>query len=167
MMRDHKIEKRYLYRGLGFPIYLINVPMVKIYGTWTPDIDYNVLQKEVLVALATRPFPLTGDQLQFIRKYFEMKLQDFAAQFGITHAAVIKWENRRDKIARILPTTEICIRLFILEKLDVPNKEFRSIFRSFDLSKIADIQKRREKETRSDLLEGIYKQRRPEFRAAV
>lgn len=164
---EHKVERRYLYKGLGFPIYLISVPMIKIHGIWTPDIDYNVLQKEVLIALATRPFPLTGDQLQFIRKYFEMKLQNFASQFGITHAAIIKWENRRDRIAKILPSTEICIRLFILEKLDVPNKEFRSIFRSFDLSKIAEIQKRREKETRSDFLEGIYKQRRPDFRLAV
>ncbi len=112
-MKEQKIEEKYLYKGLGFPICLI----------------------------------------------FEMKLQNFASQFGVTHAAVIKWENRRDKIAKIQPTTETCIRLFILEKLDIPNNEFRSIFRSFDLSKIAAIQKSREKETKSDFLEAVYKPR--------
>ncbi len=167
-MNERKIVDKYLYRGLGFPIFLIDVPMIKMQGIWTPDIDYNQFQKEILIALATRPFPLTGDQLHFIRTYFEMKLQNFATQFGVTHAAVIKWENRREKIAKIQPTTEVCIRLFILEKLKVSNEEFRKVFRSMDLGKIADIQKRRETETKSDRLEGIFKERgRPQIRIAV
>lgn len=167
-MNERKIVDRYLYKGLGFPVFLIDVPMIKIHGTWTPDINYNQFQKGILIALAMRPFPFTGDQLHFIRTYFEMKLQSFAAQFGVTHAAVIKWENQREKIAKIQPTTEACVRLFILEKLKVSNEEFRKVFRSMDLGKIADIQKRREKETKSDRLEGIFKERgRPQIHIAV
>ena len=158
-MKERKTSQKFVYEGLGFPILLLNVPMIKVFDVWTPDIDYNLFQKQVLIALAHRPFPFTGDELRFIRTYFELTFQKFASQFGMTHAAGIKWENRKKRIAKILPSTELCIRLFILEKLDVSNDLFRSIFRTFDLSKIAAIQKSREIENRSDYLQGIFDQR--------
>jgi DNA-binding transcriptional regulator YiaG len=166
MSKGEKVKERkrvavFVYEGLGFPISLHNVPMVKVRGIWTPDIDYNQFQKQVLIALAHRPFPLTGDELQFIRNYFGLTLQAFALQFGISHVAVMKWERRKEKIAKIQPSTEMCVRLFILEKLNVSNDLFRSIFRSFDLSKIALIQKRKEREGRSDQLQGVFSPRGP------
>lgn len=158
-MKERKRVAKFVYEGLGFPILLMNVPMIKVFDIWTPDIDYNLFQKQVLIALAHRSFPFTGDELRFIRTYFELTFQRFASQFGVTHAAVMKWENRKEKIAKIQPSTEMCIRLFILEKLGVSNDRFRSIFRTFDLSKIAAIQKTKEKESRSDFLQGIFNQR--------
>ena len=167
-VKERKRVRKFVYEGLGFPISLINVPMVKVRGIWTPDINYALFQKQVLIALAYRLFPLTGNELQFIRKYFELPRQDFALQFGGTHTAVIKWENRKEKIAKIPPSIEICIRLFILEKLDISDQYFRAIVRAFDLPKIAEIQKHKEKEGRSDLLQGIFKQSgRYEVRAAI
>ena len=38
-----KRAKRFLYEGLGFPIELINVRLVKKRGVWTPAINYNKL----------------------------------------------------------------------------------------------------------------------------
>jgi DNA-binding transcriptional regulator YiaG len=167
-MKKRKKIGKFVYEGLGFPIILKNVPMIKIRDIWTPDINYNLFQKQVLIALAHRSFPLTGNELQFVRKYFELTLQNFASQFGVTHVAVLKWEKRGEKIAKIQPATEMYIRLFILEKLDVSNEIFRSTFRSFDLHKIAQIQKKQERENKSDFLHGIFSQRgSPTIRATI
>ena len=33
-----KIQKEYVDMGFGFPVYLQNVPMVKVRGVWTPKV---------------------------------------------------------------------------------------------------------------------------------
>lgn len=134
-----KRVKRFIYEGLGFPVALINVSLVKKRDVWTPAIDYNKLQKAVLLALAHKPAALTGDEIHFIRTYFEMTLENFGKHFGVTHVAVLTWEKMGDKQARINPTTELCIRLFILEKLNMNNQVFREAFREFDMASIAKI----------------------------
>ena len=49
-MKRKKIET-FIYRGLGFPIKLINAPMKKTLGEWVIDLDMNKLQIAVLRAL--------------------------------------------------------------------------------------------------------------------
>lgn len=132
-----KKVKRFIYAGLGFPIALINISLVKKRGVWTPAVNYNKLQKAVLLALANKPFALTGNEIHFIRTYFEMTLENFGSHFGVTHVAVLTWEKMGDKPAKINPTTELCIRLFILEKLNSSNQIFREAFREFDFEAIA------------------------------
>lgn len=134
---ETKKAKRFLYEGLGFPIVLVNVSLVKKRGVWTPAIDYNKLQKEALLALTHKPIALTGSEVHFIRTYFEMTLESFGKQFGVTHVAVLTWEKTNNKPAKINPTTELCIRLSILEKLDMNNQVFREAFREFDIAGIA------------------------------
>lgn len=133
---DKKKVKRFVYEGLGFPVVLMHVPLVKKRGTWTPAINYNKLQKEVLLALAHKPVALTGNEIHFIRAYFEMTLESFGRHFGVTHAAVLTWEKMGDKPGKINPTTELCIRLLILEKLKMNNQVFRDAFREFDIEGI-------------------------------
>ena len=136
-----KRAKRFVYEGLGFPIVLVNVPLVKKRDIWTPAVDYNKLQKEVLVALAHKATALTGNEVHFIRVYFEMTLENFGKHFGVTHVAVLTWEKMGDKPGKINPTTELCIRLFILEKLKMSNQVFRDAFREFDFEGIAKASK--------------------------
>jgi DNA-binding XRE family transcriptional regulator len=138
---ETKKTKKYIYEGLGFPVVLNNVSLVKKRGIWTPAIDYNKLQKEVLLVLSHTSFPLAGNEIHFIRTYFEMTLDDFGKQFGVTHVAVLNWEKTGDKPAKINPTTELCIRLMILEKLNMNNQVFRDTFREFDFQHIAKEQK--------------------------
>lgn len=138
---ETKRAKRFIYEGLGFPVVLINVPLVKKRGIWTPSIDYNKLQKAVLVALSHKPVALIGSEVHFIRAYFEMTLEGFGRHFGVTHAAVLNWEKMGDQPAKINPTTELCLRLFILEKLKTSNQEFREAFREFDIEGIAKAHK--------------------------
>ncbi len=128
-MKKRKIEKKYTCTGFGFHVILIDVPMCEVRGIWTPDINYNALQKVVLLSLCHIPAPLTGNQIRFIRKYFALTLEAFAHIFGVTHAAVLKWEKKGDEIAHISVTTEREIRLFVLDALLEGAKDFRNAYR--------------------------------------
>lgn len=133
---EKKRAKKFRYEGLGFPIILLDVPMIKVRDIWTPAIDFNELQKVVLVELCDMSFPLSGNQVHFIRTYFEMTLDAFGKHFGVTHVAVINWEKTKNKLAKINPSLELLIRLFILEKLKINNQIFRDIFREFNIQQI-------------------------------
>lgn len=128
----NKNASEFIYDGLGFPVILRNFPMIEVRGVQIPNINYNILQKNVLLALSNKPSPLTGNEIRFIRQYLEMNYTDFANHFGVTHASVIHWENTKDSFAKIQPTTELCIRLAILDAMHVKDKIFRSTFRNFN-----------------------------------
>jgi len=134
---ETKKVKRFVYEGLGFPIALVNVSVVKKRGVWTPAVNYSKLQKEVLLALVHKTVALTGNEIHFIRTHFEMTLESFGKNFGVTHVAVLTWEKMNNKPAKINPATELCIRLFILDKLHTSNQIFRKVFREFDFTGIA------------------------------
>jgi DNA-binding transcriptional regulator YiaG len=138
---EKKRVKKFRYEGLGFPIVLFNVPMAKVRDVWTPAFDFNELQKAVLLELCDMSFPLSGNQVHFIRTYFEMTLDAFGKHFGVTHAGVINWEKTKNRAAKINPSLELMIRLFILEKLKINNQIFRDIFRDFNMQQIMKARK--------------------------
>ncbi len=114
-----------VWEGLGFPIRLINVPMKKVFGEWVLDINLDHFQKAVLHTLARKATSLSGAELRFIIDYLKMSTRGFAQIFGVTHAAVIKWENEKSRMG---PSTEVCLRLYILDHLKVADKEFRKLY---------------------------------------
>lgn len=134
---EKKRVKRFTYEGLGFPIILLDVVLIKIRDVWTPAIDDSKLQKTVLLALSHKPFPLSGHEVHFIRLYLEMTLEAFGKNFGMTHVAVLNWEKTKNKPAKINPAVELFMRLFILEKLKMNNQVFRETFREFDIQRIS------------------------------
>lgn len=140
-----KMCEHFIYEGLGFPIHLINVTMLKTRGEWTPDIDYNILQKVVLIALAGKPSSLTGNEIKFIRKYFKKTLEAFGLEFGVTHVAVIDWEKKENNPIKINPATEKCIRLFIIDSLHLGDHEFRESYHDVDIQRLAEQQKAKKK----------------------
>lgn len=142
---EQKIVEEFLYEGLGFPIHLLNVPMMKTRGEWTPNIDYNEFQKAVLIELAKKSSPLTGNEIRFVRKYFRKTLESFGQEFGVTHVAVIDWEKEENNPVKINPATEKCIRLFILEELHVGDHKFRENYHKVEIKKLALQQKSKKK----------------------
>lgn len=128
-----KIVPNCLYEDLGFPILLLNVPMKQIFGEWVLDIDLNKLQARALRALVHKPISLNGQELRFIRKYFEMTTTEFGKMFGVTHVGVLKWENDQTKIN---PATEMYIRLFVLDHLKVKDREFRQLFHEISIENL-------------------------------
>lgn len=128
----------FIYEGLGFPIRLINVPLRKVFGEWAIDINFNALQKVVLRMLATKPTHLTGLEIRFIIDYFEMSYRDFARLFGVSHVAVVKWEKEK---SRMNPSTEVYLRLYILNYLNINDKEFRNYYLKINPENIASFEK--------------------------
>ncbi len=129
---DKKITKKFTYHGLGFPIELYDFPMKTYWGEEMADIDYNQLKRVVIDLLAKKPIPLTGNEVRFIRQYFKMNYTQFAQQLGQTRQAVTKWESKENDFAMITPSTDLHLRLTILNFLDANNEIFRNIYNQLD-----------------------------------
>ena len=91
--------------------------------------NYNRYQEVVLNSLAYRPVKLTGSEIKFIRKYFQMTVRDFAKRFSVKHPAVVKWEKTKDKFTKMDWATEKDIRLFILDKLNKNASELYNLYK--------------------------------------
>jgi DNA-binding transcriptional regulator YiaG len=66
--------------------------MKKVFGEWFLDINLSKLQN-ILRLLVHKTISLTGEEIRFIRKYFEKTTTEFGLIFGATYAAVLKWEK--------------------------------------------------------------------------
>lgn len=128
-MKKQKVEKEIVYEGLGFPVILRNVPMIELRGIWTLDIDLNILQKVVLLALAHHPSDLTGNQIRFIRTWLSLTQSKFGKLFGVTHPAIVKWEKTGDKSSKMSLTTQRDLRLWLLDQLLARDDDFRKAFK--------------------------------------
>jgi DNA-binding transcriptional regulator YiaG len=132
-MKEKKI-KTLLFHGFGFPIKLINAPMKKMFGEWCIDINLNKLMVVVLEALIHKPTPLTGDELRFIRSYLKITLVEFGKLFGVSHVAVLKWENGKNKVS---PSLELCVRLYVLDYLQAKDATFRALYKEVSLERLS------------------------------
>ncbi len=128
-MKKHKVEKEFIYEGLGFPVILRNVPMIELRNVWTLDIDLNLLQRVVLLTLAHHPSDLTGNQIRFIRNWLKLTQSEFGKLFGVTHPAVVKWEKTADKGSKMNLTTQRDLRLLLLDQLLPKDDDFRKAFK--------------------------------------
>ena len=111
-----KIEECYKDTGFGFDVYLLNVPMMKVRGQWTPKINYSELSDKVLRFLIDSKFHLTGEHIFFIRNKLGMTLKEFGHQFGVSHAAVKKWENQKGSPTNMQLSIERDIKMFAEKK---------------------------------------------------
>lgn len=134
MSNERKIQKSFLDHGFGFPVRLVNVPMVKVRGHWTPEIDYNKLAAAVLRVLAHKPSRLTGFEVKFIRNHFGMTLQVFAKRFNVSHVAVLKWEKTGRDVTAMSWAIEKDLRLFALSHLSAKPQEMVGLYS--DLEKV-------------------------------
>ncbi|MGQ3890095.1 hypothetical protein ACQUW5_13825 [Legionella sp. CNM-1927-20] len=124
-----KIEKNYLYDGLGFPVMLDKVEMVEIDGDWHPKIDVKKVADEVIAKLAVQQDRLTGNQIKFIRSYYSMPLREFGEKVvHETHAAVDKWEKKKDLPTNMNANTEHELRLYIIETLFAKPESSKSFY---------------------------------------
>jgi DNA-binding transcriptional regulator YiaG len=102
----------------------------KAMGEWALDIDMNRFHTVVLLSLALHPFDLTGSQIRFIRLWLEMTQENFSTLFGVTQAAVVKWEKSKNKSAKISIATQREIRIYVVDQILRKDKDFRNAYRS-------------------------------------
>ena len=124
-----KIQKVYQDHGFGFPVTLLDVPLVEVRGEWVPAIDQKELQKRVVEALVLKQSVLTGDEVHFLRLFSQMTLEQFAERFDVTHPAVLKWERAHSHATGMGWTTEKDIRLFALSNLEPKPKDFIEVYK--------------------------------------
>lgn len=137
-MANQKLETL-IYEDLGFPVQLVDVPVRKRLGEWVLDINLNELQVEVLKRLIQQLTPLQAGELRFIRKYFEMTTTAFGEVFGVTHAAVLKWEGGQLPS----PPMDVCIRMYVMERLRANNADFGKLFHKISMASLAEAKKRK------------------------
>ena len=125
-----KISKKYIDYSLGFPVLFLNAPLIKVRNQWTLHVNYNLYQKSVLHILAHKKTRLTGSEIQFIRKFFDMTIRSFADRFSVTHPAVIRWESKGDATTEMTWSTEKDIRLFLSDSLKEQASEIVKLYRS-------------------------------------
>lgn len=136
---EKKIQKEFLDMGYGFPVVLLNVPMIKVRDIWTPDINYNLLRIAVLKALAHKPARLTGTEVRFIRHAFTMTTQAFAKRFAVTHPAVLKWERCGKKPTTMMWTTEKDLRLFVMSQLRGKDHDIVMLYKELEEQKATKV----------------------------
>jgi DNA-binding transcriptional regulator YiaG len=115
--RGITMERRkitFVYEGLGFPVKLIDTPMKKVFGEWVIDIDMNALQMFVFKSLIHKPYPLTGKEMRFMRKFMGMSTMEFGENLGVSHAAVVKWEKEQAKVGPI--QVKLYAKLWLCER---------------------------------------------------
>jgi len=127
-----KMSARVMYHGFGFPVILHHVPMVYVRGAWTPDVNYEQLQRALLRALAEKPAQLSGREVRFIRLAAAMTLNEFAKRFGVTHPAVMKWERAGSRPTGMGWSTEKDIRLDVISRLAEKPGRFYRIYRDLE-----------------------------------
>lgn len=133
-MKTEKIIKRFQYGDLGVPIIILDAPLKLIFGEWILDIDLNKLQRNLVNALIHKPIAMTGDEIRFIRKYFEMTTTEFGELLSVSHAAVLKWESGKTHMP---PTTEVCVRLYAYDQMKAKNDEFRKFYSEISIGHLA------------------------------
>lgn len=129
-----KTKKNYLYEGLGFPIILGSVGMVKVFGEWEAHINVEKVAKVAFSILPHKPSKFTGSEIAFIRTYLALNKREFGELFKVSHTAVSKWEKSGDKISLITAGNELMLRLHILDRLGPSGSKFYSSYKEISES---------------------------------
>ena len=103
-----------IYKELGFPIVLVNPPMVTLRGHEVPDVNLRELQETVFRMLIVKPARLLGAEVRFIRKHQRLRQADLAEILNrANHTVVSQWESRGDEPAGMDYNTEVVLRIWM------------------------------------------------------
>ena len=117
-MNNKKVQKVYIDNGFGFPVQILNAPFKKVRNSWVLDLNLEVYEENILLAVAQKRSRLTGNEVRFVRQSFSMTTTEFGKRFGDNkHSAVLNWEKKSDTATKMNWATEKDIRLAIIEKI--------------------------------------------------
>lgn len=106
-----------LFTELGFPLLLVDPPMVEVRGQQIPDVNLRELQEAVFHLLIIKPARLTGAEVRFIRKHLRLRQADLARVLNMAnHSVVSQWESREDEPAGMEYNTEVLLRVWMAAK---------------------------------------------------
>lgn len=102
----------------GFPIVLVDPPMVTVRGQAIADVNLRELADTVFGRLIAKPTRLTGDEVKFIRKHLRLRQVDLARLLNMAnHSVVSQWESHGDDAAGMDYNTEVVLRIWMAGKV--------------------------------------------------
>lgn len=126
--RKQKRMSKMIYYGHGFPVILKDVPLVEADGEELPQIDYRRLAQTLAVAVALHPSSMTGAEVRFIRQHLELTQDELADVLDVTRNTVINWEKSADEATRMNSSTELVLRLYVLDRQGLPGSVFKRAY---------------------------------------
>src|SRR5262245_56998484 len=114
-------KKGFIYKGAGFPVTLIGFPFKTIHGDEVLDVDMDQLDLAIAFAVLSKPAPLTGHEIKFLRTIVGLSLQNFGKELGVTAPAVKKWEDLKEEEMGSV-TNDFGIRNFVAKKLSLEHE---------------------------------------------
>ena len=126
---ETKIVKDYKYSDLGIDIILKDIVLYKVGREWLPKIDIEKLSKRIFSLLTFRAASFSGNELSFIRTYFQMSKSEFGRELKVSHTAVAKWEKSGKKISSMDIGTELLLKMIMAEKSGATASKYQEIFK--------------------------------------
>ena len=106
------------YRLCGLDYVYLIVPVLKLKGgDEIIDLPMGVIDRGIAAKIIEDRVPIRGLEASFLRKALGMSLKDWASNFGLSAAGVLKWERAVDK--RLAPVNEAAVRAYCAEHLGV------------------------------------------------
>ena len=107
-----------VFNELGFPILLVDPPMIEVRGHQVPDVNLRVVQDAAFHLLVVKPSRLTGAEVRFIRKHLRLRQADLARVLNMAnHSVVSQWESREDEPTGMEYNTEVLLRIWMAAKV--------------------------------------------------
>lgn len=98
----------------------------------------NDLMRLLAIAVAGKPYRLTGDEVRFLRKYLRMTGDDFCRLIHVDRATLSKWENNDDQISHVSDRLVRSVTLGLGEGL---KEKIEEIMRNFpEIQELRDVQ---------------------------
>ena len=106
-----------IFEELGFPIILLDPPMVEVRGHQVPDVNLRELQQAVFRLLIVKSARFSGAEIRFVRKHLRMRQADLARVLNMAnHSVVSQWENKEDQPTGMEYNTEVLLRVWMAAK---------------------------------------------------
>lgn len=113
----------------GFEVSIADPAYLKVGREMVPSFDEHRLRAAVTHRLVVARGRFTGAHVYFARHSLGFTLAELAAQLGVTHPAVMRWEKLRNEPTRMNRCNEIVLRQLLAESLSgcgASNAQIRS-----------------------------------------
>ena len=104
------------YQICGLDYIYLQAPLVKsTTGEEYIDLPMGIIEKAIAKKIMEARVPLKGAEVIFLRKTLGLTLKEWACEFGLSAAGVLKWEKART--IRLSKVNEAAVRSLVSEKL--------------------------------------------------
>ncbi|PYP85960.1 MAG: hypothetical protein DMG65_19785 [Candidatus Angelobacter sp. Gp1-AA117] len=125
--RDYKFIESGLDNIILKNIEVLECPQCKTVSPRIPR--HNSLLRTIALALIAKPYPLSGPEIKYLRKFLAMTQEEFAKYVSADTAVISRWEN---DVQPVGPQSDRLIRLIALGLGEGLKEKAASIIRMFE-----------------------------------